>query len=140
MRNLTLPGLSAPEMNRLRRVIIGVDPSADLSKLGSWGIVPLCCAAQGAQSQSWRANMIEIIQPDDLFAGSLTGNYPDYAVAWRFSQFLKHWAPLGLGLAHARIDPIYREKGLPLSGRGYDGTVKWTALAIWLNSLGDLQT
>jgi hypothetical protein len=61
----TLPGLSPHEVDRLRRVIADVDPSADLSKLGSWGILPLCCAAQGAQSQSWRATMIELIQPDN---------------------------------------------------------------------------
>lgn len=84
--------------------------------------------------------MIEIIQADDLAVASIIDESPDYAVAWRFSQFLKDWLPVGLGRAHTRIDTFRHEKGLPLSGSAYEGHLHWTALAITLNGLGELRT
>ena len=125
----------------IRPLLIPLNSGVDLTRLGSWCILPLCCGAIAAQSVSRQMDVIESIQPYQEALRLIAGEMPPDVLASEFARLLREWAddPVGARLATQRLREVYRQKGqvdAPIA----PARLRYFSLAILMNSYKDLDT
>ena len=111
---------------------IGGFNQTDRSRIGDWGILPLCCGWAAIQNLNRAGVMIEAIQPQrDAFLAGL-GHRPPVILAMQFSSLLEEWCGSEhfVSLATQRLRTLDR-----LTEDDIERKVPYFTLAILLNCL-----
>ena len=129
-------GIPATEIQRIREVSRQIDPNADFSRIGSWGILVLCCGATAGQGRRWKSKIASDLNHPitEAYFAALLGKLDADHIAILFSRRIKSWALSGTCGQEAdrsvlRIMPDADEKT-------QSHTRFYLALAILLNSYG----
>lgn len=125
----------------IRPLVALLNPGVDLTRLGSWCILPICCGALAAQSKPRQIAVFEAIDPYDQTSRLIAGGLPPDLLAQMFAELLKEWAYDSTGdvLARRRLSDAYQRKGKTVADiPAY--LITWTRLAILMNSFADLDT
>ena len=73
----------------IRPLLAALYPGLDLTRLGSWCILPLCCGAIAGQALSTRMQVFEAIQSWDTMRDLIAGKMPPDVLAHTFAALLK---------------------------------------------------
>lgn len=130
--------LARREIDPIAPVLRELEPGADTSQMGSWGILYLICGALAGQSLDWKATIFENIPAGHTaFQQWLSGKPSEMDLAFGFRDLILTWAQdsAGLAVARGRLRDSERGRGAPLSDKGRQHFLDYFRLAIVLNSL-----
>jgi hypothetical protein len=128
------PFASRKDIDLMRPVQDQIDGfnQTDRSRIGDWGVFPLCCGWAASQNLNRVGVMIEAIQLHrDAFLASV-GHRPPVIFAMQFSSFLEEWcrSEYFINLATQRLRSLDR-----LTEDDIERKVPYFTLAILLNCL-----
>lgn len=135
--------LARQEIDPIAPVLREVDPGADTSQMGSWGILYVICGTLAGQSLDWKATVFELIPTGHAaFRQWLSGTPSEIDLAFMFKDLIFKWArdPMGLSIARSRLADVERSRQMAFSDKGRQQFVDYFRLAIVLNSLSKLET
>jgi hypothetical protein len=129
---------SPEDLDPIREVALLLEPGTDFRKLGSWGILFLCCGALAGQSPSWRWNAFESIRvPTFLdwldYQSGAEADPEHYGI--KFAEVLTRWAHEPM--ARALVDRGLTNAGPSPEPRMREKMLDYLTLALMLNSMGD---
>ena len=110
-----------------------LDAHADLSRIGSWGILFFCCGTMAGQSPSWKATIVENIpSPSIALVDFLRGRPEREMYGLEFAEYIKKWSQDESAKSLAR----QRLAALPstVSEKLNEALMAYFPLAIQLNS------
>lgn len=135
--------LARQEIGPIGPVLTALQPDADTSQMGSWGILYLICGAQAGQSLDWMATVFENIPTGHaVFQQWISGTPSEMDLAFAFKDLILDWVrdPAGLALTRSRLAHVERDRQTALSDKGRQQLLDYGRLAIMLNSLSTLET
>ena len=118
------------------------DPTADVTKIGSWGLVYLVCGLVAGQSFYWSSRVFDLIPTDyETFREWMSGRTSEIGLAMEFQTNVLEWArdPGCLAIARTRLANFERQRGQPLTDKARAGFVDSARIAIMLNSVSDVE-
>lgn len=130
--------LARQEIGPIAPVLRELDPDANMSQMGSWGILYVLCGALAGQSLDWKATVFENIPTGhQAFHQWLSGEPSEMDLAFKFRDLLLEWSQdtAGLAIARKRLADLERRRRTPLSDKARQQFVDYFRLAIVLNSL-----
>src|SRR5213078_3077100 len=96
-------------------VLREVEPEADTSQMGSWGILYVICGALAGQSLDWKVTVFENIPTGHAaFQQWLSGKPSETDLAFGFKNLIFTWAQNSSGLAIARSRLADLERNGPM--------------------------
>lgn len=131
-------GVAEEDYRPVIKLILKLNIDDDLSKIGSWGIFPLCCGAMAGQSPSWKARLIEEIDLLQLVSDKISKSANENDMALHLAEYIRKWASDegGISLAKKRVQEILQQKGLRnLPDKTLQALESYFGLAITLNSI-----
>ena len=125
----------------IRPLVAPLNPGVDLTRLGSWCILPICCGAFAAQSKARQIAVFEAMDPYGLASRLIAGEMPPDMLAQTFAELVKEWAhdPTTEVLARRHLADAYQREGKTAANIPAD-LIAWTRLAILLNSFAGRDT
>lgn len=134
-------GIENSELDLISQVVKSIDPSEQMYKMGSWGIIHLVCGALYSQTLTGMSSTLECLpNQNEIIINYVTKSYNDEEMAVVFSNYIEKWAKdtCSQALANTRLKQLFKKKAKDISDKSYICYKEYLTLAIMLNSLEDL--
>jgi hypothetical protein len=124
----------------IHEMLFKIEPDADTTKMGSWGILYLCCGAIAGQSLYWKVAVFENLRMPtarELLDINTTGTKPEEGYALDFKECILEWTYYDAAINRAKKQLDVMLKSRPANEELFQSYQMWVALAFMLNSLKD---